>query len=84
MPEVEIGKVSEFFAHPVVAGLDLTAALKVGDRIHIQGHTTDIELVVESLQINNENVQEASAGDSVGIKVPDRVRDGDRVYKVTE
>ncbi len=84
MPEIEVGKVSEFFAHPVVARLDLTAALKVGDRIHIQGHTTDIELVVESMQINNVNVQEASTGDSVGIKVPDRVRDGDRVYKVTE
>ena len=84
MPEVEIGKVSAFFAHPVVAGLDLTAALKVGDRIHIQGHTTDIEVVVESMQINNENVQEASAGDSVGIKVSDRVRGGDRVCKVTE
>ena len=84
MPEVEIGKVSDFFAHPVVAGIELTAALKSGDRIHIQGHTTDMELTIESMQINNVNVTEAKAGDSVGIKVEDRVRRGDRVYKITD
>ncbi len=84
MPEVEVGTVSDFFAHPVVAGVTLTAALKVGDRIHIRGHTTDMELVVESMEIDRANVQEASAGDSIGIKVPDRVRGGDRVYKIVE
>ncbi len=84
MPEVEIGKVMDFFAHPVVAGIDLTGKLKVGDRIHIKGHTTDLELTVESMQVNNANVQEAGAGDSVGIKVPERVRNGDTVYLVTE
>ena len=82
MPEVEVGRVSDFFARPVVAGINLTASLKVGDSIHIVGHTTDIELVVESMQINNVNVQEAAVGDAVGIKIPDRVRDGDKVYKV--
>ena len=84
MPEEEVGRVSTFFARPVVAGIDLTATLKVGDKLHIQGHTTDIELVVESMQINNVDVKEAKPGDAVGIKVPDRVRRGDRVYKVTE
>ncbi len=84
MPEVEIGKVSEFFARPVVAGIQLTASLKVGDRIHITGHTTDTELTVESMQINNVNVKEAKAGDAIGIKVIDRVRRGDTVYKVTD
>ena len=83
MPEIEIGKVSEFFARPVVAGIDLTAPLKVGDKIHILGHTTDMELTVESMQINNANIQEAKAGDSVGIKLSDRSRSGDTVYKVT-
>ena len=62
MPEVEIGKVSDFFARPVVAGIELTAPLKVGDRIHIVGHTTDIELAVESMQIDNVDVKEAKAG----------------------
>lgn len=84
MPEVEIGKVSEFFARPVVAGIELTAPMKVGDTIHIQGHTTDLVLTVESMQINNVNVTEAKAGDSVGIKVSDRVRRGDAIYKVTD
>ncbi len=84
MPEVEIGVVSDFFARPVVAGIDLSGALKVGDNIHIKGHTTDLEIVVESMQISNVNVTEASAGQAVGIKMPDRVRGGDRVYKVTE
>ena len=81
--EVEIGRVSDFFARPVVAGIELTGDLKVGDKIHILGHTSDLELVVESMQIENENMEEGKAGDSVGIKVPDRVRRGDRVYKVT-
>jgi len=84
MPEVEIGKVSDFFARPVVAGIELTAPLKVGDAIHITGHTTDMELTVDSMQIDNVDVKEAKAGDSVGIKVSDRVRRGDRVLKVTD
>ncbi len=84
MPEEEIGSVSTFFARPVVAGIDLTAPLRVGDRIHIVGHTTDLEMVVESMQIYNKDVQEAKPEDSIGIKVPDRVRQGDRVYKVVE
>ena len=83
MPEVEIGNVSDFFARPVVAGITLTGTLKVGDKIHIKGHTTDIELIVESMQINNLNVTEGKTGDAIGIKVPDRVRAGDHVYKVT-
>lgn len=84
MPEEEIGRVSDFFARPVVAGIDLTAPLKVGDRIHILGHTTDLELVVESMQIHNLNVTEAKAGDAVGVKLSDRVRRGDHVYKIIE
>jgi putative protease len=84
MPEVEIGKVSDFFARPVVAGIELTATLKRGDKIHIKGHTTDMELTVDSMQINNVDVNQAKAGDAIGIKVSERVRRGDIVYKVTE
>ena len=84
MPEVEIGKVSDFFARPVVAGIELTAPLKVADSIHIIGHTTDIVFTVESMQIDNVDAKEAKAGDAVGIKVSDRVRRGDTVYKVTD
>jgi selenocysteine-specific translation elongation factor len=83
MPEVLIGQVSDFFARPVVAGIELTGALKLGDKIHIKGHTTDLELIVESMQINNVDVKEAKKGDAIGIKVTDRVRRGDAIYKVT-
>ena len=82
MAEELIGEVSDFFAHPVVAGIEMTGTLKAGDEIHILGHTTDLVLTVESMQIDNANVTDAKPGDAVGIKVPDRVRRGDKVYKV--
>ena len=84
MPEEVIGKVSDFFARPVVAGIELTATLNLGDKIHIKGHTTDLEFTVDSMQIDNVDVNEAKAGDAVGIKVSDRVRRGDTIYKVTD
>ena len=84
MAEDIVGKVEDFFAHPVVAGIELTGPLKVGDKIRIKGHTTDLEMEVGSMQINNADVTEAKAGDSVGVKVADRVRAGDTVYKITE
>jgi len=83
MPEIVIGQVTDFFARPVVAGIELTATIRVGDNIHIKGHTTDLELTVDSMQINNVNVDQAKAGDNIGIKVNERVRRGDIVYKVT-
>ena len=82
MPEKEIGRISDFFARPVVAGIQLTKTLKPGDKIHIKGHTTDMELIVESMQINNVDVKQAKAGDAIGVKVSERVRRGDAVYKV--
>ncbi len=84
MPDEVIGKVSDFFARPMVAGIELTAPLKVGGKIHITGHTTDLEMTVASMQINNVDVKEAKAGDSVGVKVSERIRRGDTVYKVTD
>jgi len=84
MSEEIIGKVSDFFAHPGVAGIELTAALKVGDKIRIKGHTTELEMTVDSMQIDNAQVTEAKAGDSIGVKVSDRVRSGDSVYKITD
>jgi len=84
MPEEVIGKVSDFFARPVVAGIELTGTLTLGDKLRIKGHTTDFELIVESMQINNVDVKAAKAGDSVGVKVSERVRREDIVYKVTD
>lgn len=84
MPEVEIGRVSDFFAHPVVAGIELSGKIKLGDKIHIKGHTTDLELTINSMQIDRVDVTEAKAGDSIGVKVAERVRRGDKVYKVSD
>jgi translation elongation factor EF-1alpha len=81
MDEKRIGVVFTFFAKPVVAGIKIEAPLKVGDTIHIKGFTTDMEFVVESMQVDNKNVQQAKKGDSIGIKVSDKVRPGDIVYK---
>jgi translation elongation factor EF-1alpha len=83
MKEKAVGKVSDFFAHVVVAGIDMTGTLKVGDKIHIKGHTTDIEMDLTSMQIDNKDVSKAKKGQSVGIKVPERVRPGDVIYKVS-
>ncbi len=84
MPEVEIGRVSDFFAHPVVAGIELSGKIKLGDKIHIKGHTTDLELTINSMQIDRVDVSQAKTGDSIGVKVAERVRSGDKVYKVSD
>ena len=84
MPDAEVGTVTEFFARPVVAGIQLTESLRVGDRIHIKGHTSDLELTVQSMQVDNADVNEASAGQAVGVKIGDRVRRGDKVCRVAD
>ena len=78
----EIGKISHYFSKIEVAIVDLTAPLSVGDRITMKGVTTDFEQTVESMQIEHENVKTAKAGDSIGLKVKERVREGDIVYKI--
>jgi len=78
----EVGKVAHFFSKISVAVVDLTATLSVGDRIRIQGPTTDFEQTVDSMQIEHQNVKTATAGQSIGLKVKERVREKDTVYKV--
>ncbi len=82
MPEIAIGEVNDYFAHVDVAGIELTDTLKVGDTIRIHGHTTDLQFVVSSMQIDRRDVPQAKAGDQIGVKVSERVRKGDHVYKV--
>lgn len=81
--ETVIGKVSDYFAHIGVMALTLEGDLAVGDTIHVKGHTTDLTQTVESMQIEHQDVQTAKAGDSVGIRVKERIRKGDTIYKVT-
>jgi len=82
MKEKEIGKVSGYFSHVGVAAIKLSDKLKVGDKIHIKGHTTDFEQGTESMQIKNKKVTEAKKGDHVGVKVKEKVRPNDTVFLV--
>ena len=82
--EKEIGKVTHYFTKIGVAVIELSDTLKVGDTIAIRGATTDFTQRVESMQIEHENVEEARTGQAVGLKVRDRVREGDIVYKLVE
>lgn len=78
----KVGVVSHFFAKVAVAVVDLSGALATGDHILIRGATTNLDQTVDSMQIDRVEIKEASAGQSVGLKVNDRVREGDLVYKI--
>lgn len=79
----EIGKITGFFTKVGAAIIDITGgSLKVGEAVRIKGRTTDFEQVVESMQIEHQPIQEAKNGQTIGLKVKDRVRRHDTVYKV--
>ena len=85
MPEVKVGEVMKFFSKPSVAAIKLTdGELKVGDRIKFKGHTTDFEDQIQSMQIENKSVEKAGPGEMIGIKVKERMREKDLVFKVTD
>ena len=84
MEEERVGVVVKYFARAGAAAVNLEKELSIGDTIHIKGHTTDFEQIVESMQIENKSVDKAKSGDAVGIKVKDRVRSNDIVYRVKE
>jgi len=85
MAEQKIGRVTHYWAKIGVAGIDITAGeIHVGDTIRFKGHTTDFTQRLDSMQVEHDAVTVARAGDSVGLKVADHVRDHDEVYKVTE
>lgn len=77
----EIGNVTHYFPHVKAAVIELSGNLKLKDKILIKGHTTNFEQVVTSMQINNEEISEAGKGKIVGLKVKNRVRHNDTVYK---
>jgi len=78
----EVGKVTHFFPKINVAIVELTATLSIGDKIRVQGPTTDFEQTVQSMQIEHENVKTANKGQGIGLKMDERVRENDTVYKV--
>jgi translation elongation factor EF-1alpha len=78
----QIGAISNYYSKISVAVVDLTAKLTVGDAVRVKGATTDFRQKVESMQIEHANVQTAGPGQSIGLKVADKVRKGDLVYKI--
>ena len=85
MEEKKVGEIIKYFGKIGVAAIRLSeGSLKVGDTIHIVGHTTDVTQGIDSMQIENKNVQEAGPGADIGIKVQGKVREHDTVYKVVE
>ena len=85
MEEKKIGIVSNYFSKISVAAVEITdGAVSIGDRLHFLGHTTDFESTVNSMQIEHKPITTAKIGDSVGLKVAERVREGDKVYKIVE
>ena len=78
---IEVGFISHFFSKIGVAVVELTAPLAVGDRILVKGPSTDFEQVVESMQIEHENIPRAEAGQAIGLKMADHARERDMVYK---
>jgi hypothetical protein len=82
MEKKEIGKINHYFGKIGVATIILSDALKPGDTISIEGAHTNFEMVIESMQIDKTVIPEGVAGQQVGTKVKDRVREGDTVFKV--
>ena len=84
MGEQRIGEVVKFFSKPGVAAVKITdGGISVGDTLKFTGHTTNLTMQLDSMEVNNQKVPQAAVGDYIGIRVADRVRPGDEVFKVT-
>ena len=80
-----VGVVVNYYSKPSVAAIKVTSgSIKIGDLLKYKGHTTDFTEEVASIEMNNQPVEEAKANDLIGIKVSERVRENDKVYKVVE
>jgi len=82
MQEKEIGKITHFYGHLSVAIIELSDTLKLGDSIHIKGHSSDFTQNIDSMQVEHADVSEAKPNDVIGIKVAEKVHPHDKVYKV--
>ncbi len=80
--EESVGTVSGYFGNAGVAAINLSGNLKIGNKVHIKGATTDFRFEVTSMEVEGEDIKSANPGDHVGIKVPERVRPKDIVYLV--
>ena len=79
-----VGKITHYFSKIGVAVVELSGDVEEGDRIKVEGATTSFEQVLESMEIENEKVELATVGQSIGLKMKDQVRLHDNVYKIME
>ena len=82
--EREVGAVTHYYTKIGVTVIELTDTLKVGDKIHVKGATSDFTQKVDSMQIEHKEVKEAKKGDSIGLKVKEHTREHDKVFVVEE
>ena len=82
MKEKLIGKITHYFDKISVAIIELSGVLKVGDRVHVKGSSTDFEQDISSIQIEHEDMKKAKKGDAIGVKIDEKVREGDEVYLI--
>ena len=82
MQEKEVGKINHYYGHISVGIIELSDVLKVGDTIHIKGHSSDFTQTIDSMQIEHKNLTEAKAGDVIGVKVAEKIHPHDKVYLV--
>ena len=78
--EKPIGIVTHYFSKAGVAVVKVDSALRVGDHVAIRGATTNFTQSIDSMEIDHKAVEQAKKGDEVGMKVGDRVREGDKLY----
>ena len=81
MAEKQIGEITNYFKNVSAAAIKLTAPLKAGDKIKIKGGEKEIELTVDSMQIDRKDVKSAKKGDEIGVLVSDAVHKGYKVFK---
>ncbi len=80
--EKEIGEVTHYYSHLEVAIVKFSRKVKVGETVHFKGHTSDFTETVNSIQFDHKDIDEAKPGQEVGIKVSEKVRQGDKVFAV--
>jgi translation elongation factor EF-1alpha len=80
-PDDAIGTVTHYFSHLSVAAVQLDQPLRVGERIHMKGHTTDLVQTVESMEVDHQPMDQAGPGDDLALKVDDHVREHDKLFR---
>jgi putative protease len=80
MSEKKLGEITHYFDHISVGIIKASGPIKVGDKVHIKGHTTDFEQEIKEMQLDHKAIEEAKKGQEVGIKVKEHVREGDELY----